>query len=103
MSVVDGSSSGEKSGSDRGVTPHVIGTWPGGTLKSKGNASANDPDGICDGQALLTAQQIAAKFTIGIRTFWRWVASEEFPPADVQMGAKIRRWRCSSVAKWLQR
>ena len=50
---------------------------------------------------LLSIAQIAARFNIGVRTLWRWVASGKFPPPAVRVG-RIVRWRASDLGEWIE-
>jgi predicted DNA-binding transcriptional regulator AlpA len=53
--------------------------------------------------ATLTYRQIATYFvTVSSKTLRRWVATEEFPPPDISIGAKIRLWKRETVERWIE-
>jgi predicted DNA-binding transcriptional regulator AlpA len=62
----------------------------------------SNPTSLCDGPVLLNAAEIAVKFGIGVRTFWRWVSEGRFPPAEIRAGSKIVKWRCTTVEAWIE-
>jgi len=37
----------------------------------------------------------------GERTLWRWVSTGAFPPPDISVGAKYRRWKRATVENWI--
>jgi len=37
----------------------------------------------------------------GERTIWRWISTGKFPPPDISMGAKYRRWMRETVVNWI--
>lgn len=50
---------------------------------------------------LLDMKAVAASLSIGQRTLWRWIAAETFPPPDISVGGKIRRWKRETVEAWI--
>jgi predicted DNA-binding transcriptional regulator AlpA len=56
---------------------------------------ANDPP------LLLKPASVAALLQIGLRTLWRWIEDDKFPPPDLRMGPKVVRWRRATVDAWV--
>jgi predicted DNA-binding transcriptional regulator AlpA len=48
------------------------------------------------------AKLVALALNVGQRTLWRWIAAGTFPPPDLSIGAKIRRWRRQTVLDWIE-
>jgi len=54
-------------------------------------------------QALLwDAKLVAEALSVGQRTLWRWIAGGTFPGPDLSIGAKVRRWRRTTVENWIE-
>lgn len=51
---------------------------------------------------LLKPSTIAQRLEIGQRTLWRWVSSGIFPPPDFRQGAKVVRWKASTLNTWVE-
>lgn len=45
--------------------------------------------------------KLAQALSVSVRTLERWIASEEFPEADITRGAKLRFWKRETVVKWI--
>lgn len=57
---------------------------------------------VCGPPALLTMALILKLYLpVKPRTFWRWIASEKFPPPDLSIGAKVPMWRRETVENWI--
>jgi predicted DNA-binding transcriptional regulator AlpA len=52
---------------------------------------------------LVDVRTAARLIAVGERTLWRWVATGVFPPPDIAVGTKFRRWRRSTVEDWIVR
>jgi predicted DNA-binding transcriptional regulator AlpA len=50
---------------------------------------------------LLSVRQMAELAGISERTFWRFIATGVFPPADYRVG-RLTRWRVSTFRSWLE-
>ncbi|MCL2648816.1 MAG: helix-turn-helix domain-containing protein [Phycisphaerales bacterium] len=37
----------------------------------------------------------------GERTLWRWVSTGQFPPPDIVVGRKYRRWKRETIESWI--
>ena len=55
-------------------------------------------DEVC----LMGPKGVATTLNIGQRTLWRWISIGVFPPPDISIGAKVRRWRRESVLAWIE-
>ena len=52
--------------------------------------------------ALLTLKMILSDILpVAVRTANRWIASGQFPAADVEIGGKARFWRRETVENWI--
>ena len=51
---------------------------------------------------LMDVSDVAAALAVGQRTLWRWVAAGTFPPPDISIGAKVRRWKRATVEAWIE-
>lgn len=47
----------------------------------------------------LTDRQVAARYSVGRATPWRWVKDSNFPP-PVKLGAGCTRWKLADLKKW---
>jgi len=55
-----------------------------------------------DGDSLLIdVAEVGRLLDVGQRTLWRWISTGDFPPPDVAMGRKFRRWRRATVETWI--
>jgi predicted DNA-binding transcriptional regulator AlpA len=50
---------------------------------------------------LLDIADVATLIAIGERTLWRWISVGAFPPPDISVGAKYRRWKRATVEQWI--
>jgi predicted DNA-binding transcriptional regulator AlpA len=50
---------------------------------------------------LLRRDEVARLINVAGRTFDRLVATNQFPPADVRVGAKIVRWKKETISSWI--
>lgn len=48
----------------------------------------------------LTDRQLAARWSVGRVTIWRWVKSNPAFPAPVSLSPGCTRWRLADVEKW---
>lgn len=51
---------------------------------------------------LLKPATVARILEIGQRTLWRWVSCGIFPQPDFRQGAKIVRWKPSTITAWIE-
>jgi excisionase family DNA binding protein len=49
---------------------------------------------------LLTAQEVAYRLSIGVRTLYRLVQRGEFPP-PVRQGPRMVRWKAADVQRYI--
>jgi prophage regulatory protein len=47
----------------------------------------------------LTDKQLAARFSVGRTTIWRWVREKNFP-SPVRLGEAVTRWKLIDVELW---
>ena len=52
------------------------------------------------GDCLLSAPQVAARLSIGVRSLWRWVEEDKFPQ-PIRFTRKLVRWHSAVVQKYL--
>ena len=50
---------------------------------------------------LLSVKQVSALIGIAPRTLWRLASSGRFPRPDVKVGARIVKWRRTTVERWI--
>ncbi|HBI43850.1 MAG TPA: AlpA family transcriptional regulator [Planctomycetales bacterium] len=53
------------------------------------------------GVDLLTAQEVARRLAIGVRTLWRLVAQGKLPQ-PVRYSRKLVRWKVSDIDRYIQ-
>jgi predicted DNA-binding transcriptional regulator AlpA len=49
---------------------------------------------------LLTVRDVAWRFSIGVRTVWRWVALGKLPP-PMRLSARCVRWRDDDLQRYV--
>ncbi len=54
-----------------------------------------------DGPILIDVGEVARLLSVGQRSLWRWISTGDFPPPDVALGRKFRRWRRETVLRWI--
>ena len=50
---------------------------------------------------LLTVDQVADRYGVGVSTVWKWQGTGHIPPAK-RMGERMRRWLLADLIKWEQ-
>ena len=53
------------------------------------------------GKDLLTAQEVADRLSIGVRTLWRLVAQQKLPQ-PVRYSRKLVRWKSADIDRYIQ-
>jgi excisionase family DNA binding protein len=53
------------------------------------------------GKDLLTAQEVAGRLSIGVRTLWRLVARGNMPQ-PVRFSRKLVRWKTADIDRYIQ-
>jgi excisionase family DNA binding protein len=53
------------------------------------------------GKDLLTAQEVARRLSIGVRTLWRLVAQGKLPQ-PVRYSRKLVRWKVTDIDSYIQ-
>jgi excisionase family DNA binding protein len=53
------------------------------------------------GKDLLTAQEVAHRLSIGVRTLWRLAAKGELP-RPVRYSRKLVRWKAADIDSYIQ-
>ena len=53
------------------------------------------------GKDLLTAQEVARRLSIGVRTLWRLVAAGNLPQ-PVRFSRKLVRWKAVDIEQYIQ-
>jgi predicted DNA-binding transcriptional regulator AlpA len=53
-------------------------------------------------ETLLTVKDVAEILSVGVRTVWRWAASDKIP-RPIRLASKIRRWKASQLQAYLDR
>jgi len=53
------------------------------------------------GKDLLTAQEVARRLSIGVRTLWRLVAQGNLPQ-PVRFSRKLVRWKTADIDSYIQ-
>jgi predicted DNA-binding transcriptional regulator AlpA len=53
-------------------------------------------------ETLLTVKDVAEILSVGVRTVWRWAATDKIP-RPIRLTSKIRRWKASQLQAYLDR
>lgn len=53
------------------------------------------------GKDLLTAQEVARRLSIGVRTLWRLVAQGSLPQ-PIRFSRKLVRWKAADIDSYIQ-
>jgi predicted DNA-binding transcriptional regulator AlpA len=52
---------------------------------------------------LIDIEEVSRRVNIGERTLWRYISERKFPPPDVSIGKKVRRWKPGTIRLWIDK
>lgn len=55
-----------------------------------------------EGEQMYSPRRVAELLDVDPRTLRRLVSSGQFPAADVAVGAKLKRWKRTTVEAWIE-
>ena len=56
-----------------------------------------------NGILLIDIKEVSKRLRIGERTLWRYISEGIFPPPDVSIGKKLRRWKPATIRSWVEK